>query len=62
MIWYADDQHPGTQCELRADNTSDVANLPTFAQQEKLKPGSTCLVIGESTVYMMDSQGNWKEL
>lgn len=62
MIWYADDQHAGMQCELRADGSADVANLPQFAQAQKLKPGSTCLIIDTSEVYMMKSDGQWKAL
>lgn len=62
MIWFADNQHSGTQVELRADSDSDIANLPQFAIDHSLKPGSSCLVIGSSVVYMMDSTGDWKQL
>ena len=62
MIWYADDQHAGMQCELRADSSADVAKLPQFAQEQRLKPGSSGLIIDTSEVYMMRSDGQWKAL
>lgn len=62
MIWFAEGSSQGNQAECRADNASDVAKLPDFAERNHLKPGSTCLIIDTSEVYMMDSQGNWKPL
>lgn len=62
MIWYKDGEQSGKQVELRADADADVARLPQFAEDHDLKPGSTCLVIGSSSVYMMDSTGTWRQL
>ena len=39
-----------------------VADLEAFATANYLKPGSSCLVIGASEIYMMDSEGNWRQL
>lgn len=61
-IWFAPGSHQGIQAELRADNTADIADLEAFATANYLKPGSSCLVIGASEVYMMDSEGHWKQL
>ena len=62
MIWFADYQHAGMQCELRADSESDVPNLAQFAVDNRLKPGSQCVVIGSSSVYMLKSDGTWSKL
>jgi len=62
MIWFAEGSSQGNQAECRADSQADVADLPAFAARNNLKPGSTCLVIGASEVYMMDSTGMWKQL
>lgn len=62
MIWLGPGENTGTQAQLKADAYSDVANLPAFATANDLKPGSSCLVIATSTVYMMNSQGQWIEL
>ena len=62
MIWFAEGSSQGNQAECRADAYADVADLPAFATKNHLKPGSTCLVIDTSEVYMMDSLGNWKPL
>ena len=40
-----------------ADTVADVANLPTTD-----KPGSTCLVISNSSVYILNTQKVWVEL
>lgn len=61
-IWFAPGQNQGIQAELRADGTADVANLEAFAAANFLKPGSTCLVIQESNIYMMQSDGSWSAL
>ncbi len=62
MIWFDENGKSGTQAPLKADSASDVANLPTFAEAHNLKPGSNCLVIATSDVYMMQSDGTWKAL
>ena len=61
-IWFAPGSHQGIQAELRADSSADVADLPAFADANFLKPGSSCLVIGASELYMMDSENNWKQM
>ena len=43
--------------ELVADTRADVTQLPT-----KHAAGSTCLVIEDSSVWMLDSQETWKEI
>ena len=63
MIWFADESKTkSVQGELRADSSSDVADLPDFATEYDLKPGSSCLVIGTGALYMLDSTGTWKAL
>lgn len=47
---------------LGCDTAADVVNLPTFAESNRLKPGSTCLCIATSDVYAMQSDGTWKKL
>lgn len=37
-----------------ADSASDVENLPT-----SVAPGSTCIVVATSDVYMLNTQGAW---
>ena len=62
-IWFADDSKTyGVQAELRADGTSDVSDLPDFATEHNLKAGSSCLVISNATLYMLDSNDMWKAL
>ena len=46
---------------LGCDDTSDVVNLPEFAQSNNLKPGSSCYVIDTAELYMMKSTGVWKK-
>ena len=52
------------------DSPSDVSSLPTSQQDgvpqgddtiscQKVSPGSSCLCIGSSEVYMLDSSDNW---
>lgn len=43
--------------ELVADTTADIANLPIDCA-----PGSTCIVIENSSVLIIDSTGVWHEL
>lgn len=47
---------------LACDSSADVANLPAYARSHNLKPGSSCLCIDNSTVYMMKSDGTWKSI
>ena len=39
------------------DKVSDIENLPTIDNQ-----GSVCIVIENSSVHMLDSKGQWKEI
>ncbi len=43
--------------EMVVDTLADVATLPT-----NVAPGSTCFVIENSTVYMLNGNNEWKEL
>lgn len=56
-----------------ADNVSDVSNLPTSSREgvkqgndniscQKVEKGSSCLVVGASKYYMLNSQDQWVEL
>ncbi len=40
-----------------ADSTTDIANLPTNSS-----PGSTCIIIETSEVYMLNNKKEWKRL
>lgn len=40
-----------------ADTEADIADLPTTAN-----PGSTCIVIETSNVYMLNNQKQWKQI
>lgn len=61
MIWFKEDSNT-SQAELRADSAADLSDLPEFAESHNLMPGSTCLVIGEGKMYMMDSTKAWVAL
>lgn len=43
-----------------ADTLADLADLPTDFSD--VAPGSTCLVIETSQVFMLNSEGEWKEI
>ena len=43
--------------EFSCDYVSDIENLPTDCM-----PGSTCLVIENSSVYRLGSDGIWHEI
>lgn len=47
---------------LACDGTADVANLPAYAQANRLKPGSSCMCIDNGNAYMMKSDGTWKNI
>jgi len=40
-----------------ADSEEDIAELPTSVQ-----PGSTCIVVATSNVYMLNNQKVWSKL
>jgi len=44
--------------EFVCDTTADVANLPT----KNCDPGSSCLVIGTSEVYVLNTQRHWVQI
>ena len=46
--------------EFVADTEADVQNLPT--DLNKVYPGSTCIVVATSEVYMLNSSGAWVKL
>lgn len=48
--------------DLACDLVSDIADLPAYADSNRLKPGSTCLCIDTSEVYAMKSDRTWKAL
>lgn len=41
------------------DSEEEVAELPTFCANRGVMPGSTCKVIENGAVYMMNSSGQW---
>ena len=43
--------------EFVADEEADVTNLPTT-----VAPGSTCIVIASSNVYMLNNKKEWKQI
>ena len=76
-FWY-DDLSPRSTSSRRvvsfcADQTSDLASLPTSTTEgipqgtdstlhNKVAKGSTCLVIEDSSVWMLNSSDEWCEL
>lgn len=62
-IWFADSSKQySVQAELRADSSTDVSDLEDFAAEYNLKPGSECLVLSSSELYMMKSDETWVKL
>ncbi len=47
---------------LACDDTSDYANLPTYAKSNNLKQGTDCICIENSEVLMMKSSGEFKKI
>ena len=62
MSIYGNDIKNGRVNDINCDEVADVNDLPTFAEEHDLKPGSTCLCVGNSSVYQMKSDGTWKML
>lgn len=62
MAIYGDHIIKGDINDIYCDGTSDIPNLPAFAEEWKLKPGSSCLCVDESTVYQMKSDKSWKDI
>lgn len=44
--------------EFIADTTGDIDNIPV----ENIAPGSTCIVIDSSEVYMLNTKKEWIKL
>lgn len=65
MAIWGNDIKTGKVNDIYCSTQSDVANLPTFATENDLKPGSTCLCIGtgqNSAVYAMKEDNSWVQL
>lgn len=51
------------QQEFVCDYRSDVDSLPTQnTDKDKCPTGSTAFVIDDSSVWMLNSEGHWKEI
>lgn len=59
MIWLNQGEQNGTQASLGCDSTSDLANLPAFAEEHSLKVGSNCFCQSDYTVHFMNSDKSW---
>lgn len=62
MAIYGNEIKNGKVNDIFCDTASDVSDLPTFAEEHDLKPGSSCLCVGNSSVYQMCSDGTWKAI
>lgn len=62
MAIYGEDIKHGKVNDINCDGTADIANLPAFAEENDLKPGSTCMCVDEAAVYQMKSDKTWKKL
>ena len=47
---------------LACDDATDLPNLPTYARSNNLKQGTDCICIDTSNVYMMKSDGSFKQI
>ena len=61
MIGGANQVKTGTVADFFCDDSSDVANLPQYAQEHNLSMGSTCYCIDTGELYMLKSTGEWKK-
>lgn len=59
MAIYAMGKIENGVASLGCDAVSDVPNLTDYAAKTHLKPGSTCLVVETSEVYVQKSDGTW---
>ena len=62
MIKAIDNMLPNGVASLACDSSSDIPNLPTFAESIGAEMGSTCLNISDGSVRMMKSDGTWEVL
>lgn len=46
--------------EYTADSESDITNLPT--DRSKIRPGSTCFCIAESSIWMLGHDYQWHKI
>ena len=53
---------PNNTISLALDDATDLANLPTYAENNHLAMGSSAIVIDTGKVYMMKSDKTWKEV
>ena len=64
---------PARQIAFFADTDADIKDLPTSTKEgkkydsdtsvdDKVAAGSSCMVIGSSNVYMLNSNDEWKPL
>lgn len=55
--------HLDCQQEFVCDARADVSNLPTQnTEKDRCPTGSTAFVIDDSSVWMLNSSGVWKEI
>ena len=59
MIWLNKGEQNGTQAGCGCDSTSDLPNLPAFAEEHKLKMGSSCFCQSDNSVHFMNSDKTW---
>ena len=62
MAIYGDDIKTGKVNDIFCDAASDISDLPAFAEEHDLRPGSSCLCVDESVVYQMKSDNSWKAI
>lgn len=62
MAIYGDNIISGRVNDVFCDAATDITDLPDFAEEWNLKPGSTCLCASNSSVYQLLSDGTWKML
>lgn len=53
---------PNNTISLALDDATDLASLPTYAENNHLAMGSSAIVIDTGEVYMMKSDKTWKEV
>lgn len=57
-----DHMKPNGVASLACDDVSDVADLPTYAQDHGTALGSSCIVVDTGDVYMQKTDKTWKKL
>ena len=61
MIGGANSVKSGSVADFFCDSSSDVANLPQYAQDHNLSMGSSCYCIDTGNLYILKSDGTWKK-